>query len=112
MGDLQWQSSTDNINFTDIIGATLSSLMVTNLATTTYYRVKTSIGACVEYAVAVTITVSPLPNLGAITGTNSISPAVSTTFTNATTGGTWTSSNTSIASVNANGEVIGLPEAM
>lgn len=107
VGDLQWQSSTDNINFTDIIGATLSSLMVTNLATTTYYRVKTSIGACVEYAVAVTITVSPLPNLGAITGPNSISPAVSTTFTNATTGGTWTSSNTSIASVNANGEVIG-----
>lgn len=107
VGDLQWQSSTDNINFADIIGETASTLVVTNLATTTYYRVKTSIGACIEYAIAVIITVAPVSNLSAITGPNTINLAVATTYTNDTTGGTWTSSNTSIASVNGIGEVFG-----
>jgi uncharacterized repeat protein (TIGR01451 family) len=62
VGDLQWQSSTDNNNFTDINGATASTLVVTNLASTAFYRVKTTVAACVEYASSISIIVAQNPD--------------------------------------------------
>lgn len=62
VGDLQWQSSTDNINFTDINGATASSLVVTNLASTTYYRVQATLNTCIVYATSISIIVAQNPN--------------------------------------------------
>jgi|GEM_PF-814155 len=56
-----------------------------------------------------TITINALPNAGTIAGTNSFSAGTSQTFTsNGLTGGTWTSSNTTIATVNATGVVTGV----
>ena len=60
-GELQWQSSSDNVNFSDVSGATTGSLLVTNLSTTTYYRVKATLDACVAYATSVPITIGPAP---------------------------------------------------
>ena len=105
VGSIQWQKSTNNTTFVDIVGATSASLVQTNLSSTTYYRIKSQFGSCTNYATSVAITVNPIPNVTAITGPNTISPAVLTTYTNATTGGAWTSSNLNIASVNLNGEV-------
>lgn len=107
VGTIQWQKSTNNTTFVDIVGATSASLVQTNVSSTTYYRIKAQFGSCIKYSTSIAITVNPIPNVSAITGPNKISPAVLNTYTNATTGGTWTSSNPSIASVNANGGVFG-----
>jgi IgGFc binding protein/Domain of unknown function DUF11/Bacterial Ig-like domain (group 2) len=107
IGTLQWQKSTNNTTFVDIVGATAASLVQTNLNSTTYYRIKAQFGLCTNYSSSIAITVNPLPNLNAISGESTINPAVLTTLSNATTGGTWTSSNPSIATINANGDVFG-----
>jgi gliding motility-associated-like protein len=59
VGTIQWQSSSDNINFTNITGATSASFTATNLAVTTYYKAVVTSGACSYSATAsVAITVS------------------------------------------------------
>ncbi len=52
------------------------------------------------------VTVNALP--AAISGTMTMCVGQSTTLNNGTTGGNWTSGNTSVASVNASGEVTGV----
>ncbi len=54
------------------------------------------------------ITVNPYPTVAAITGTNTICPAATTTLNSATGGGTWTITNTTLASVSATGVVTGI----
>lgn len=44
-GTIQWQSSTDNVTFTNIAGATNTSYNAVNLMVTTYYRVVVTNGA-------------------------------------------------------------------
>lgn len=53
-----------------------------------------------------TVTVNPLP--GAILGTASVCVGSTTSLSDATTGGTWTSSNTSVATINGSGVVTGV----
>jgi|GEM_PF-2070212 len=67
----------------------------------------TSTGATTQN-VAVSGTVNPLPTVAAITGTTTACVGGTTTLSNATAGGTWSSSNTSIATVNASGVVTGV----
>lgn len=57
-------------------------------------------------ATPITITVNPLPS--AITGTLSACVGNVTALTDATTGGTWSSANTSVATVNGSGSVTGI----
>ena len=45
-GTIQWQSSTDNSNFTNIPTATANTYTATNITTTTYYRAVVTNGAC------------------------------------------------------------------
>ena len=47
-GSIQWQSSTDNITFSDISGATLSSYTASNLTTTRYYQAVVKNGLCAQ----------------------------------------------------------------
>jgi gliding motility-associated-like protein len=57
-GTIQWQSSTDNINFTNITGATSATYTVTNIAATKYYRAFVSSGSCstaTSSSVAITV---------------------------------------------------------
>ena len=56
----QWQSSTDNINFSDIPGQTGTTYQPGVLTNTRYYRIKTSLANCdPEYSNTVEITVWP-----------------------------------------------------
>jgi uncharacterized repeat protein (TIGR01451 family) len=107
IGTLQWQVSTNNVTFIDISGATSSSYTAKNLNSTTYYRVKATFGSCINYSTSVSITINPLPVMAAISGPNTVNPAVLTTYSHATNGGIWSSSNPSIATINASGQVFG-----
>jgi gliding motility-associated-like protein len=61
-GLIQWQSSTDGINFNNITGATSASLNTGNLTTTTYYQAVVTSGSCSAATSGVlTVTVSPTP---------------------------------------------------
>ena len=58
-GTIQWQSSTDNLTFTNISGATTASYTENNLAVTKYYRAMVTSGACSSASsVSVVITAS------------------------------------------------------
>lgn len=65
-GSIQWQSSTDNSTFTDIVGETGSTYTATDLTATTYYRAVVTSGSCASVNTdSVTITVVPLPTVNA-----------------------------------------------
>ncbi|MEO8886450.1 MAG: hypothetical protein ABI367_10330, partial [Mucilaginibacter sp.] len=55
----QWQSSTDNITFADIPGATAIDYDPTIITTTTYYRRTAFSGGCSELSNVVIISISP-----------------------------------------------------
>lgn len=57
IGTIQWQSSPDNITFTDIAGATTTTYTTNNLDTTTYYKVVVTSGIC-SSATTATVTVT------------------------------------------------------
>ncbi len=62
-GTIQWQSSTDGINFTNISGAIASNYTTPNLTTTTYYQAVVTSGSCSSVTSGVvTVTVSPTPS--------------------------------------------------
>ena len=65
-------------------------------------------GACGSAVATSNVTINPLPAVGAITGTSTVCPSGTTTLGNTTSGGSWTSSNNSIATVNASGMVTGV----
>eukprot|EP01041_Mallomonas_annulata_P005482 gene5482-11029_t len=54
------------------------------------------------------VTVNPLPNSGTITGSTSVCVGGNITLSNTITGGTWSSSNTSVATVGSTGIVNGV----
>ncbi|NNE32280.1 MAG: T9SS type B sorting domain-containing protein [Winogradskyella sp.] len=66
----QWQSSTDNVNWVDIVGETNATISVTGIANTTYYRAKVAESAanlnnvdCITFSdvYAIIITQAPPP---------------------------------------------------
>lgn len=56
-GSIQWQSSTDNINFTNITGQTEPTLSTGSLSTTTYYRAVVTFSGCSGYSTTGTVNV-------------------------------------------------------
>ncbi|MEI6297150.1 MAG: hypothetical protein WCO84_05955, partial [bacterium] len=65
-GSIQWQSSSDNISFSNIVGATSDTYTALNLSSTTYYRVVVTAGSCTpanSASVAVNVSVVPTPSL-------------------------------------------------
>lgn len=114
-GSIQWQSSTNNSNFTNISGATTNSLssaqMGGALTTTTYYRAAVKSGECAAaYSTVVEVTVTPVANAGTISGESPLCIGSSTVYT--VTGvvlsggtGAWSSSNTAVVTVDAAGVV-------
>jgi Ig-like domain CHU_C associated/Secretion system C-terminal sorting domain len=96
-----WQKS---VNYTATTptwaaaGSTVSSLVVTNLAASTWYRAQIKNGACTVYTTVVKITVSPLAKAGALTSAASVCTGGDISFTSAAYTGTsiaWEVSTTS-----------------
>jgi uncharacterized protein YjdB len=71
-----------------------------------YYAV-TNASGCTSTA-SKAITIYPIPTIEQITGTADVCVGSTTTFTTATTGGTWTSSTTSVATINSSGVITGV----
>jgi hypothetical protein len=96
----QWQSSPNNITFTDISGATALSYNTPALSATTYYRVKVT---CAGFGTTTTATATVTVNVtavAAITGyTAPLTVGTTQNLSNVTSGGVWTSSNESAALV-------------
>ena len=65
-GTIQWQSSLDDVTFTDISGATSATYTATNVTATTYYRAVVTNGAC-------TSDVSTVGRITFLSGCNSFS---------------------------------------
>ncbi len=91
-----WTSSN-----TSVATAGLSSGIITGVSTGTT-TVTYIAGGC-----PVTVTVSILPPPPAISGASSVCAGSTVTLVDATTGGTWISANTAIATVNASSGVVG-----
>lgn len=110
------QGSTTTLSSTTTGGGWISSDLA--VATTTPGGVITGAGAgtaTITYSiggigcyVTTIVSVSPLPDAGTITGTNNVCEANTVTLTNTATGGSWSSSNTSVATVSATGVVTGV----
>ena len=69
------------------------------------YTVTNGCGTATTYSV---VTVNPLPSAGTISGTYTVCPSSTTTLTTTATGGTWSSSATSVATVSTGGIVRGI----
>jgi gliding motility-associated-like protein len=80
IGTIQWQSSTNNVTFTNITGATASTYTATNITTTTYYRAVITSGVCPSaITAAVSISVSPTSVAGNISGATTVCSGTNST---------------------------------
>lgn len=84
-----------------------SSGVVSGIAAGTARISYTASNSCGNTSVTKIVTVNPLPVAGTITGSSSIS-GCGTTLSNSTSGGVWTSSDTTIIKVNSSGLAIGV----
>jgi hypothetical protein len=72
LGTIQWQSSTDNITFSNVTG-TAATFSPGALNQTTYFRAAVTNGFCpTAYSTVVTITVSPTSNAGVLSSNQTI----------------------------------------
>jgi len=97
-----WSSSAADIA---TVGSTGIVSGVSAGTSTSSYTVTNSCGSAIATRI---VTVNPLPSAGSITGTAMVPVGLNTTLSNATTGGTWSSSATGIATVGTSGIVRGV----
>ena len=96
----QWSSSTDNVTYNPITGATTANYTPTGVTVTTYFKRTVSSTTCVVNTTAtpVTITVNPQPATPTITGTVTYCAGATFSLTgSSTTGGStyaWTAPGT------------------
>ncbi len=94
-----WSSSDNSLATVDASGNTYGA----GAGSVTLSYTVTS--TCGTFSATYAITVNPLPNAGSITGASSVCTGSSATLTDAATGGVWTSTATSVATVDASGNV-------
>lgn len=107
VGNIQWQSSTDGITFTNLVGATNPTYTATNLNTTKFFRAQVTNGSCAAIAsnsakITVAITIVPATlNFDNETKTvfDGSYTIIAPTSNNTSGAFTYTSSNTSVATI-------------
>jgi len=109
----QWLSSTTSTGgpWTIISGATNNTYTTPTLSSTTYYAaVTTCAGSGISDTTlpGTTITINPLPSVASITGTTTIPVGSTSTLSDATAGGVWSSSDATVATVGTSGDVTGV----
>lgn len=87
-------------------GSSAASILVSTSGSYSY--TVTGSNGCTSTAAPTVVTVSPQPVVSAISGANTVCQGSNTAFANTTTGGVWSSSNPSVASVDATGTVAGV----
>ena len=87
-------------------GSTASA--ITAASSGSYAYTITAANGCSTTSAPTIVTAAPMPVVDVISGSNSVCMGASTQYTNATSGGVWSSSNASVASVDANGMISGL----
>jgi uncharacterized protein YjdB len=85
--------------------ATPSTSQLVTTSGTYYFRALSATG-CWGTEGSVAVTINPIPAI--ITGTTSVCIGLTTNLTDATAGGTWSSSNSGIASISSTGTVTGV----
>ncbi|WP_126246695.1 Ig-like domain-containing protein [Chitinophaga rhizosphaerae] len=103
MANGTWTSSNTTVATIDADG------IVTGLTagtTTITYTVTNTTGCTTSQST--TVTVNAAPNVGPISGNTNLCVNTSATLTNATPNGTWTSSNSTVATIDVNGVVTAL----
>ncbi len=99
-----WSSSNSGIASVDASGK------VTAIAPGNTNMSYVATNACGTTTTTKLITVNPLPTVQPITGLTELCASSKIIVTNNTTGGSWSSSNPSVATINANGEITGVSE--
>lgn len=95
IGSYQWNT-----------GSTSAILPITTSGTYSYTI--TNAAGCSATSAPAVVQINPIPTVTAITGNNSVCMGGNTTYSNATTGGVWSSANPSIATVNGSGQITGV----
>ncbi len=90
------------------INATTGVIIGVSSGTATITYTVNGTGGCSPATISRTVTVSSIPNAGVLSGTQAICIGLSSTLTSTIPGGTWSSSNTSIATIANTGVVIGV----
>ncbi len=88
--------------------STATTASITVNTSGVYTVTATDANGCTASSAPVTVTVNALPVVAATAGANDVCVGSTTTLTNATTGGVWSSSNTAAATVSASGLVTGV----
>jgi uncharacterized protein YjdB len=101
VGGGTWSTTTGN---TTISTSGLATGVSAGIDTIKY----TVVTVCGTATVSYPVTVNPLPVAGSITGSGNVCLGLTTTLTAGTTGGSWSSSNTTIATVGTGGVVTGV----
>jgi hypothetical protein len=82
--------------------------LTSSIGVTDYYVSQIKPTGCESQRAKISVTINPLPIVTSITGTSSICIGVTSTLSNATSGGVWTSGTPSIATINSSGVVTGV----
>jgi hypothetical protein len=102
-----WQSSSDSVSWSTLGGAT-SSTYTASLTSSTYYRAILTCMATSYSDTANALRVTVLPSPSAITGASYVCSGSSITLSSATSGGRWSASPASIATISASGVLYGV----
>ena len=94
-----WTSSNTSIA---TVNATTGVVTGVTAGTATITYTVTGTGGCADATATRTVTVTAPPSAGTLSGNQSICVGGSTTFVSTVTGGSWSSSNTGVATINVN----------